>query len=66
MSKIHDLSERQLDWQRICGQIAQAAGRLQHEARLSPQTTEDHWEGHRRRMAHLFAELQAVMPGEGK
>ncbi len=66
MSKIHDLSERQLDWQRICGQIAQAAGRLQHQARLSPQATDDHWESHRRMMSQLFAELQAVMPGEGK
>jgi hypothetical protein len=66
MSKIDAQSERQRDWQRICGQIALAAGRLQHEARLSPQATDDHWEGHRRRMAQLFAELEAVMPGEGK
>jgi hypothetical protein len=55
----------QRDWHRICEQVARAAGRLQHEARLSPQTTEDHWEGHRRRMAQLFAELEAVMPKEG-
>ena len=66
MSKIDALSQRQRDWQRICGQIAQAAGRLQHEARLSPQTPDEYWEGHRRKMAQLFAELQAVMPEEGK
>ena len=61
-----DDARRRLDWQRMCGQIAQAAGRLQHQARLSPQATDDHWESHRRMMAQLFAELQAVMPGEGK
>jgi hypothetical protein len=66
MSKIDALSERQRDWQRICGQIAQAAGRLQHQARLSPQTPDEYWEGHRRKMAQLFAELKAVMPGEEK
>ena len=65
-SALCDAARRRLDWERACGHIARAAGRLQHEARLSPQATDDHWEGHRRRMAQLFAELQAVMPGEGK
>jgi hypothetical protein len=66
MSKIDAQSERQRDWQRICGQIAQAAGRLQHEARLAAQATDDHWEHHQRMMAQLLAELEGAMPGEGK
>ena len=66
MSDQKDKQKQHGYWQRTCGQIAQAAGRLQHQARLSPQATEDHWESHRRMMAQLLAELQAVMPGEGK
>ena len=58
-------SERRLDWQRICGQIARAAGRLQHQARLAAQATDDHWESHRRMMEQLFGEIQGAMPGEG-
>jgi len=61
-----DEARRRLDWQRMCGQIAQAAGRLQHQARLAVNATDDHWESHRRMMAQLFGEIQGAMPGEGK
>jgi hypothetical protein len=49
----------------MCGTIARAAGRLQHQARLAVNATEDHWESHRRMMAQLFGEIQGAMPGEG-
>jgi hypothetical protein len=60
-----DDARRRLDWQRMCGTIARAAGRLQHQARLAVSATEDHWEHHRRMMAQLFGEIQGAMPGEG-
>jgi hypothetical protein len=60
-----DEARRRLDWQRTCGTIARAAGRLQHQARLATQATDDHWESHRRMMAQLFGEIQGAMPGEG-
>jgi hypothetical protein len=50
----------------MCGTIARAAGRLQHQARLAVSATDDHWESHRRMMAQLLAELEGAMPGEGK
>jgi hypothetical protein len=50
----------------MCGTIARAAGRLQHQARLAVNATDDHWEHHRRMMAQLFGEIQGAMPGEGK
>jgi hypothetical protein len=50
----------------MCGTIARAAGRLQHQARLAVSATEDHWEHHQRMMAQLLAELEGAMPGEGK
>jgi hypothetical protein len=49
----------------MCGQIAQAAGRLQHQARLAAQATDDHWRSHQRLMEQLFGEIQNAMPGEG-
>ena len=59
-------ARRRIDWRRMCSQIAQAAGRLQHQARLAAQATDDHWESHRRMMEQLFGEIQGAMPGEGK
>jgi len=61
-----DEARRRLDWQRMCIAITNAAGRLQHQARLAAQATDDHWEHHRRMMAQLFGEIQGAMPGEGK
>jgi hypothetical protein len=61
-----DDARRRLDWQRMCGTIARAAGRLQHQARLAVSATEDHWEHHQRLMEQLFGEIQGAMPGEGK
>ena len=61
-----DDARRRLDWQRMCGTIARAAGRLQHQARLAVNATDDHWESHRRMMAQLFGEIQNAMPGDGK
>jgi hypothetical protein len=49
----------------MCGTIARAAGRLQHQARLAVNATDDHWESHRRSMTQLFGEIQGAMPGEG-
>jgi hypothetical protein len=60
-----DEARRRLDWQRMCGTIARAAGRLQHQARLAVNATDDHWESHRRSMTQLFGEIQGAMPGEG-
>ena len=57
-------ARRRIDWRRMCGQIALAAGRLQHQARLAVNATDDHWESHRRMMAQLLAELEGAMPGE--
>ena len=61
-----DEARRRLDWQRMCGTIARAAGRLQHQARLAVNATDDHWEHHQRMMAQLFGEIQGAMPGEGE
>ena len=61
-----DEARRRLDWQQMCGTIARAAGRLQHQARLAVNATDDHWEHHQRMMAQLFGEIQGAMPGEGK
>jgi hypothetical protein len=59
-----DDARRRLDWQRMCGTIARAAGRLQHQARLAVNATDGHWESHRRMMEQLFGEIQNAMPGE--
>ena len=59
-------ARRRIDWRRMCGHLAQAAGRLQHQASLAVNATDDHWEHHRRLMAQLFGEIQGAMPGEGK
>jgi len=61
-----DEARRRLDWQRMCGTIARAAGRLQYQARLAVNATDDHWESHQRMMAQLFGEIENSMPGEGK
>jgi hypothetical protein len=61
-----DEARRRLDWQRMCGKIARAAGRLQYQARLAVSATEDHWESHRRSMVQLFGENLGAMPEEGK
>jgi hypothetical protein len=65
-----DEAQRRLDWQRMCIAIANAAGRLQHQARLAVNATDDHCESHRqmmaRLMAQLFGEIQGAMPGGRK